>query len=156
MWFLERHFRSVDASRCTCDQWAKFQQGKGSECTYVDNFHHKLLQLFATYVIPPLWRSSIASSIVYNHLCVCKCWFPIQAHLHAQHFYQSIQQEPIVKLHAMGYNQWILVKFKAEAQGLHTMGQGKTMVLALGKVKVDKVGKADSGFITNASSQVTS
>ena len=35
------------------------------------------------------------------------------------------------------------------------MEQGKTMVLALGKAKVDKVDKADSSFVTIASSQVT-
>ena len=36
------------------------------------------------------------------------------------------------------------------------MGQGKAMALTLGKAKVNKVDKADSGFVTTASSQVTS
>ena len=62
----------------------------------------------------------------------------------------------MAKLHAMAYTQWILVQCKAAAWGLHNREQGKAKVLALGKAKVDKVDKVDSGFVTTASSQVNS
>ena len=59
----------------------------------------------------------------------------------------------MAKLHAMGLKQWILVQYKAVAQGLHTIEQGNPMALSLGTAKVDKV---DSTFATTASSQVIS